>query len=556
MWLLLLLVLLAFSPLAATGSQDQAFKAAAENGARSEEVFRRTRKMLHAWLAYADPHTLLLPDYLPGYQRGKRPLDLYTPHNSGADNYPYLVATAFFTDRALYHGRMPQMLRNEVRYTNVVDGIPGNLQLKEGKLGPMSLFGAAEYAKDGLLAITELLGRTPWFYRMADMTAAVMEHAAVESDFGKLPDSGAELNGDMLQTLVRLATMTGDRRFLQWAERIGDAYIREVLPRNHGLPGYTWDFSRHQGPDRMRLRDHGNEIVVGLVLLYALENYRQAERAASYRAPLARMLDRILESANPDGMLYNEIRCSDLEPLNRGLSDNWGYVYGAVYTFYMATGESRYRQAVLRVLKSLPRYRDYDWEGGSHDGYADSIESALYLVAREPVPEALDWIETEMRTLIRFQQPDGTIERWYGDGNWNRTLLLYALYKTQGCYLEEWREGLRLGAHREGDGLYVSLQDAGPPPAGSTGTGSNARPQPPWRGKLHFDFARHRRVLNLDRNYVRLNEWPEWFTVDENRLYRITDALRGSQQVRLGSELKEGLEVSAPARLAVEPVEK
>ena len=200
--------------LAGPAAAEPLFERAAANGERSEEVFRRTHRMMQAWLAYADPRTLLLPDFLPGYRRGNRPMDLYTPHNSGADNYPYLVATAYFTDRALYEGRMREMLRNEIRYTNVVDGIPGNLELKTGILGPMSLFGAAEYAKDGLIAITELLGRTPWFYRMADMTAAVMRHAPVPSAYGPLPDAGAELNGDVLQTLVRLAAMTGDRRFL------------------------------------------------------------------------------------------------------------------------------------------------------------------------------------------------------------------------------------------------------------------------------------------------------------------------------------------------------
>jgi hypothetical protein len=200
----------------------------------------------------------------------------------------------------------------------------------------------------------------------------------------------------------------------------------------------------------------------------------------------------------------------------------------------MVTGESRYRDAVRRVLKNLPKYRGYDWENGSHDGYADSLESALYLAAREPVPEALDWIESEMRTLINYQQPDGTIERWYGDGNWNRTLLLYALYKTQGCWLEEWKEGVKLGAAREGERLCVSVQS-----------------DQPWRGKLHFDYARHRRELNFDRNYVRLNEWPEWFAVDENTLYRVVDAA-GKETIRLGSELKEGIAVASPARLVVE----
>ena len=163
--------------------------------------------------------------------------------------------------------------------------IPADLDLETGSLGPPTLFGAAEYAKDGLIAITELLGRTPWFHRMADMTADLVEHAPVASDFGPLPDAGAELNGDALQTLVRLAPMTGDRRFLDWAERIGDAYVREVLPRDHGLPGCTWDFTKHEGPARMRLRDHGNEMVFGLALLLAPQLGADAGRLAGLRPP-------------------------------------------------------------------------------------------------------------------------------------------------------------------------------------------------------------------------------------------------------------------------------
>lgn len=516
-------------------ARQDAFRQAEANGVQVEEVFRRTRRMMHAWLAYADERTLLLPDVLPGFRRGPQGLHHYRPHNSGADNYPYLVATAWFTDRPLFEGRLREMLRNEIRYTSALDGIPADLNLETQSLGPPSLFGAAEYAKDGLLAITELLGRTPWFYRMADMTADLMRHAPVASDFGPLPDAGAELNGDALQSLVRLAAMTGDPRYLGWARRIGDAYVREVLPRNHGLPGYSWDFAKHAGPDRMRLRDHGNEIVVGLQLLHALEAEQGGERGASYREPLARMLDRVLASANPDGLLHDEIRASDLEPLSQHLSDNWGYVYGAVYTHYMVTGEERYRDAVRRVLRSLPRYRAHDWERGSHDGYADAIESAIYLVAREPVPEALDWIESETRRLIAFQQEDGTIERWYGDGNWSRTLLLYAMMKTQGAFLDGWQEGVRLGAVRDGGRLLVSLQA----PAG-------------WKGRLRFDHARHRRELNFQKNYVRLNEWPEWFTVDENALYRLTDA-SGQQLVRLGSDLKDGIDVTGSSRFVVEP---
>jgi hypothetical protein len=242
------------------------------------------------------------------------------------------------------------------------------------------------------------------------------------------------------------------------------------------------------------------------------------------------MLDHVLASANPDGMLYNVVNNADLKPRDTRLSDNWGYVYGAVYSYYLLTGEVKYRDAVRRVLANLPKYRGYDWESGSMDGYADSIESALYLVAREPVPEALDWIESEMKTLINYQQADGPIERWYGDGNWNRTLLLYAMMKTQGCFLKDWQPGVELGVVRDGDRLLVSVHAARP-----------------WKGSVAFDYARHRRIFNYTKNWVRLNEWPEWSAVDENTLYRVEDPATGKFDVRLGSELKEGLALEAKA---------
>ncbi|MBL8230223.1 MAG: hypothetical protein JNL98_17165, partial [Bryobacterales bacterium] len=481
---------------------------------------------------------LLLPDRVA--ERDGKPLPpgskrLYTPHNSGADLYPYLILTAHLTDPDLYHGRMMEMLRNEIRYTTVQESIPGNLDLETRELGPPSLFGAGEYAKDGLLTVTEYLGRTPWFYRMVDMTADALQRAPVESRFGKLPASDAELNGDYLQTLMRLVAMTGDARFLEWARRIGDAYIEEVLPGNHGVPSSKWDFEKHTGDGRLRLRDHGNETVVGLVLLYVMENRLNKERAARYRPVIARMLERILASANADGMLYNEVDAATLKPVNTGLSDNWGYVYGAMYTFYQATGETKYRDAVRHVLRNLPKYRNWTWEGkeppGSFDGYADSIESALYLVNREPVPEALAWIDSEMKVMLGMQKPDGHAEYWYGEGNFNRTALLYAYMKSQGVRPAHWIPGVRVGAARAGDRLALHLDM-------------------PARRRIQFDSARHRRILNLDQNYVRLNEFLEWYTVDENTLYRVSR--QGQEMTLLGSELIAGV-MMAPGDWTVSP---
>jgi hypothetical protein len=301
-------------------SADARFEKARANGIQFEQDVSACSSLLKAWMTHADPKTLLLPDN-PGAPHSEW---IYTPHNSGADLYPYLILTAELTDHNLYRGRMMEMLRNEVRYTNVKGAIPGNLMLESGKLGPPSLFGAGEYAKDGLIAVTEYLGRTPFFHRMVDMAADAMNAAPVDSHWGNLPATDAELNGDYLQALVRLAVMTGDQRFLEWGRRIADAYIEEVLPGTYGVPAYQWDFSAHKGDTKLKLRDHGNEMVVGLSLQYALENYLHTPRAEKYRPVIGKMLDRIIQSANPDGLLYNEVDAATLEPVNKGLSDNWG----------------------------------------------------------------------------------------------------------------------------------------------------------------------------------------------------------------------------------------
>jgi hypothetical protein len=515
---------------------------ARERGQRFERAVSAMDRLLRAWLARADERTLLLPDRLTPPGASKPAAREYTPHNSGADLYPYLILTSHLTDPELYRGRMMEMLRNEVRFTSAEASIPGNLDLATGRLGPPSFFGAGEYAKDGLVSVTEYLGRTPWYARMVDMIADAMERAPVDSRFGRLPASDSELNGDYLQVLARLAPMTGDPRFNAWARRIADAYVDEVLPGNHGLPSKEWDFTKHTGDGRLRLRDHGNELVVGLVLQYTNERRWQGARAAKWQPVIARMLDRILQSANADGLLFNEVDAATLQPIDKGLSDNWGYVYGAVYAFYQCTGDVRYRDAVLRVLKNLPKYRRHVWEPrsdpalplGSFDGYADAIESAIYLAAREPEPAALDWIESETQVMLDMQRPDGHVEYWYGEGNFNRTAMLYALMQSQGVRPEHWKPGVRIGAVRDGDRLHLSL--VAPSPV-----------------KIRFDYARHRRVLNFDRNYVRLNEFPEWFVVDENGLYRMRSAADSSGDViRLGAELISGVEL-APGDWVIEP---
>jgi hypothetical protein len=61
-------------------------------------------------------------------------------------------------------------------------------------------------------------------------------------------------------------------------------------------------------------------------------------------------------------------------------------------------------------------------------------------------------------------------------------------------------------------------------------------------------------VLNFDKNYVRLNEFPEWYTVDENTLYRVRRASAPApERVVLGSELIAGIAME-PGDWIVEPL--
>ena len=68
----------------------------------------------------------------------------------------------------------------------------------------------------------------------------------------------------------------------------------------------------------------------------------------------------------------------------------------------------------------------------------------------------------------------------------------------------------------------------------------------PSSRRIQFDYSRHRRVMNLEKNLVRLNEFPEWSTVDENHLYRLRSATsQVDEVVRHGSELIAGVELAA-----------
>jgi len=504
------------------------FDLALQNGWRANQVFVQAKANMQAWLRYKDSKSGLLPRLLPSYQPYKPQEAHYQVKDTAADLYPFLTLTAYLLDPPLYDGYMYEFLRKEIQLTTGPDGLPRDFFFdpphQNEKNLAYNIFGASEYAKDGLVPITELLGKTAWSSRMTDLVEAIYANAPVETPFGKLPSGSAEVNGDNLQVLCRLYAMTGNEKYLQRAESIGDAYCFEVMPLNNGLPAHQWDFKNHQGEDLLVLRDHGCEIIGGLALLFAIERDEGRERGIAYYWPIRNMLDKIATTLNADGQFPNRIKCSDLSIVQGPLNDNWGYLYTAWWDFYLVTGEAKYKDAIAHALRSIGNYRNAKWEGRPADGYADSIEGAFEMVNRVPVVEAFDWIESEMQVMLGFQQKEGYIESWYGDGNWNRTVLMYALWKTQGCRLVDWDKDVSVGATMQGDSLFVAIEA-----------------KKAWQGKLCFDSPRHKTVFQFKHNYARINEFPEWFTVEPTQLYRVMDSEIKSSEAKLGAELIKGL---------------
>lgn len=493
------------------------FQQAGRNSHAASEAFERCHRYVAGWLKHADPATGLIPRNL------REGGDFWNGRDSAADNYPFMVLTAALTDRPLMNGRLLDILRTEQKLTARVDRLADDYSFS--KRGwrrekfdlDATIFDSAEYVKDGLIPLTEWLGPSPWSKRMIGLVDDIWKNAKIETPFGRIPTRNIEVNGDLLQAGARLFWFTGDRKYLDWTLRLGDYFL---LGTNHP----TRDF------ERLRLRDHGCEVINGLAELYVAAKSARPEKAAAYRQPIHEMFDRILAVArNEHGMLYDWVNPKTGEH-STGICDTWGYDYDGFYTLYLLDGTTVYRDAARKALENLEaHYSNYAWEGASADGYADSIEGAINLYNREPFATTARWIDSEMRVMWAKQQPDGIIEGWHGDGNFARTSILYALWKTQGARVEPWRADVRVGAVREGETLCVFVTA-----------------EKPWSGKLLFDHPRHRDNLKLPLDYPRINQFPEWFTAKRGERYRVQLDDQATKAVS-GSKLIAGLPLNLPA---------
>lgn len=500
------------------------------NGRQAQRALEQSRRFVTGWLAKVDPKSGLIPENL------SRGLDRWNGRNNAADNYPFMVLTAALTDRQLFDGQLLEMLRTEERLTSRVDHLgdvykfsTSDFEYPEPDLERI-IFDNSEYVKDGLMPLTEWLGPSPWSVRMSGIIDDIWKYAPVETPAGKIPSTNVEVNGEMMQLTSRYFWMTGQRRYLDDAIRIADWYL-------------LGDHHPTRDAESLKLRDHGCELISGLTEVYFACTYADKPKAAAYREPLYEILDCILaHGVDENGMMYNAINPQTGQVIRQGFSDNWGYNYNGFYTVYLVDGTTRYRDAVRKVLGRLDHYRGYAWEGRSHDGYADSIESAINLYNREPIDVAADWIDSQMRIMLAMQQDDGIVGGWHGDGNFARTAIMHALWKQQGVTVQPWREDVRLGAAIV-DGELQLLVEA----------------DRQWRGRLVFDVPRHKTVMKMPQDYPRINQFPEWYTVAQNADYRVTSPGDGVTKIVPGRLLRDGLMIevspSAPVRLNVKAVD-
>jgi hypothetical protein len=499
-------------------AKDKAFKQAMENGRLASEGFIRCRNFVKGWLKYADPATGLIPRNL------SRNKDIWNAQDSAADNYPFMVLTAAITDLSLFEGRMLDMLRTETKLTSRIGALPDtysfskkNFQTAQPDISRI-IFGSSEYIKDGLLPLTEWLGSSPWCDRMLAILDDVWKHAPIETKYGKIPSTSQEINGEMLQTLSRIYWMTGDKKYLDWAICLGDYYL---LDEHHPT----------KDEERLSLDDHGCEIISGLCELYATVNFARPEKKTTYERPIHEMLDRVLEVGRDEhGLFYNWINPQTGDHAG-DLTDNWGYDLNGFYTVYLIDKTEAYRQAVRYALGNLLQYyRDYKWEGGGADGYADSIEGAINLYNREPIRSVEDWLDYSTKLMWKIQKSDGVIEGWHGDGNFARTTIMYCLWKTKGLTIRPWREDVVFGAVQEGDVLKISI-----------------RAEKKWQGKILFDAPRHKTVMKMPLDWPRINQFPEWFTVEAEKSYTGHDLVSDSSQTLTGKQLHDGITIHLKA---------
>lgn len=497
------LIWLAGSLMAISADRTVLFDEARANARKAQLLLVHARQWLADEVRHLDPQSGLLTT--PASNK------VWNTRDTAADVYPFFTWAAYLLAPEVFENECRRILEFERTKTCTRGRLPWDFDTATQTLAPQNdaqqVFGASEYVKDGLVAIVELVGRGPWAERMREIEEDCFQFALWETPQGRLPMNNLEVNGDHLQSLARLFTMTGDRRYLEWAERIAEYYFETANYRP------------------VQLRDHACEMIGGFALLYAVEKQIGSPKAARYEPQVKRMLDDIVDyGLTPEGLMHAVAHTNHRGPLSvtntADLTHNWGYNFVAFLLYADLARAPEYAEVVDRALRGLahPTFHNAPWAHGGFDrGLADSMEGAIYLLASRDVPEGHRWLDAEAEVLNAKSWP---LDKF--GANIVRTALQYAWTRARGTWVHPWREDVAWGAVERNGALWVSVCA-----------------EKAWSGRLVFDSARYRTVHGFKKDYPRINYLPALFVGEPDASYQVQVGQR-KMKVR-GRQLIEGL---------------
>lgn len=507
------------------------------NGRIYAECAQGAQKILRGWIELKrDPETSL-------YSRDRE----WNYQNEAADHYSSLVLIAYHLDPRLNEGdgTLRSTLADSIRLCATESGLPSTYDLKERKPGKVDVGAVCEWLRDGLLRITELLGTdNGWYRELLRLTDAVLAEADRRGGLSTIVQ-GPEDEGNLIQVLARLAVMSGRTEYLDVAEKMADKYLlADPLDKIE-----TFTFV-----------DHDCELVPGLAELFLVESKLKRPRAAVYREPLRRLLDRLLEvGRHPEsGLWYCRANLKGEQPKDQGrprkrnrpgisgaefdpdVPHCWGYALFAYENYDRATGENRYLTEVEKPMRWLTanrsrfdEFKNKEWPWNFSAGcFGDSYESMIILWNRYPeVPDVATWLDwtTQIAGFRRLADPHyGPGVGGHTDGCIGRNLCAHMMLQSQGVRAVPHQDGLACGAVRSNGGLDLLV-----------------RSEKAWLGRLCFDRPRNEYPL-ATIDWARINEMPQWYVVEPRAVYEV--GVDGAAPTRVsGESLIRGLEIKLDA---------
>lgn len=158
---------------------DDYKKAAFLNATLAQEALQRSYNTLKAWESLRNFNNSLLP------KDSSKNKNVWFPEDEAADLFPFL----FIASKLLDPENEKLWLNTIAKEREICGPMPCAIQIQPTMVRKTSLrrqiIGASEYAKDGLLAISERFGKGPWFNRLEEIMQTIIGAAYIEPKSGK-----------------------------------------------------------------------------------------------------------------------------------------------------------------------------------------------------------------------------------------------------------------------------------------------------------------------------------------------------------------------------------